>query len=542
MRRFILGFALLLVACDAAPSSVRSDGGGRDAAAPLPPGDGGGTSTHDGGPGGSLPDAGGGDGGAAMGADAGDAPPVDCAPIAARYDLCEATASSCLAVYEDGEGCDAVCAAAGLVCVGAHENVDGMCAPDLSRPALGCDSGHGSDYCVCARDASCTPSCDGRTCGSDGCGGTCGSCGAGTVCDEGACVEPSVDCSSYPYDPGALLAERVGFGRRADGGDPSRVYRVTTTRSSGGGSLREALESSEPYWIVFDIGDGSDATIDLGDDPVRVRSNKTVDGRGRRVTVDGAIELRDGVRDVIFSDVAFTNSHGDRCTQEADVFLIRGDGAETPGGFENRDIWFHHVEVYEGGDGLIDVRGGSRITISWSHFHDHSKGMLLSQASADELEGREMEITFHHNFFERLSRRGPRQTRGRVHYMNNYVFEWWEYGVAAVHGAELRSENNIFQARPGRTCGSIFSPCRDPAPCGDEDYEVSKIAISNDWASGERGYVSSAGDLLLEDATVATREPGRVFTPGYPYTLEPATMALAARIRAEAGPRTRYCR
>src|SRR5262245_61409270 len=30
---------------------------------------------------------------------------------------------------------------------------------------------------VCANQCSCTPSCSGKTCGSDGCGGTCGTCG-----------------------------------------------------------------------------------------------------------------------------------------------------------------------------------------------------------------------------------------------------------------------------------------------------------------------------------------------------------------------------
>jgi agmatine/peptidylarginine deiminase len=35
----------------------------------------------------------------------------------------------------------------------------------------------------------CTPSCDGKECGSDGCGGSCGTCGAGLTCQAGACVQ-----------------------------------------------------------------------------------------------------------------------------------------------------------------------------------------------------------------------------------------------------------------------------------------------------------------------------------------------------------------
>lgn len=44
----------------------------------------------------------------------------------------------------------------------------------------------------------CTPNCEGRTCGSDGCGGSCGSCGEGVACDfkSGSCVEETV-CSEF---------------------------------------------------------------------------------------------------------------------------------------------------------------------------------------------------------------------------------------------------------------------------------------------------------------------------------------------------------
>jgi pectate lyase len=463
------------------PTEVRTDGGGGavDAAVDAPGADAPSTDA----PGTDAPGI---DGG---GVDAG-RPPVDCSGLEDRYEVCSADADTCGVVFEDGAGCAAVCASAGLVCLAVHENLEAVCGPDLERPELTCapESGHSSD----------------------------------------------VD---------ALLDERVGFGRRAAGGDPSNLYRVTTNAASGAGSLRTGLESAEDYWIVFDIGATSAATIDLGDDPVRILSNKTVDGRGRDVTIDGALEMRNGVRDVILTDLRLTNSHGRRGTHEGDVLLIRGAGAATPGAFENRDIWIHHIDFFEGGDGLFDVRGGSRITVSWSEFREHSKGLLLSQAAADEIEGREMEMTFHHNYFNRLSRRGPRLTFGRVHYFNNYQYEWWEYGAASVYEAQFLSEHNIYQARPGRTCGSIFSPCTDPAPCGDDDYEVSKLAVSNDWAAeGDPGYVRSTGDLLLQDAVVQVRSPERVFTPDYPFVAEVADAALAARVRDGAGPRTSYCR
>ncbi len=48
----------------------------------------------------------------------------------------------------------------------------------------------------------CTPQCDGKTCGEDGCGGTCGTCGDGDLCVAGSCRS---DCESCT--PGASGCE-----------------------------------------------------------------------------------------------------------------------------------------------------------------------------------------------------------------------------------------------------------------------------------------------------------------------------------------------
>ena len=50
-------------------------------------------------------------------------------------------------------------------------------------------------------DDECTPSCDGLSCGDDGCGGSCGACEGGISCVDGACVDPNVGDPSNPTDP-----------------------------------------------------------------------------------------------------------------------------------------------------------------------------------------------------------------------------------------------------------------------------------------------------------------------------------------------------
>lgn len=56
-----------------------------------------------------------------------------------------------------------------------------------------CAAGETCQGGVCT--GSCTPSCDGRQCGDDGCGGSCGQCGGDGRCRGGRCLEPEDECT-----------------------------------------------------------------------------------------------------------------------------------------------------------------------------------------------------------------------------------------------------------------------------------------------------------------------------------------------------------
>jgi len=422
-------------------------------------------------------------------------------PLAnASWDLCFASTQHCEATFGDGAGCAEVCAAAGLACTAAYENRDGLCAPNLDLPTLSCDSGHQSDYCVC-----------------------------------GAAETPVVE------DPGpgriaGLMEERAGFGRETEGGDPSKLYIVSTLADSGSGSLRAALESSEPWSIVFSV----DGLIRWETD-VLVESYKTVDGRGSDITVDGTWRLED-VHDVIISDLTLTRSIRDgeqSCEQDGDVIDIRGEGGPSPSDFTSHDIWLHHIAFRDGGDGLLDIRGGTNITVSWSHFSDHKKVTLAWQDSAGQATPG-MQVTWHHNHFDHTTVRNPRFHYGRAHYVNNFVDEWWQSGAASYDQAQFYSEANIYLAADD--CYGIpgVSPCEDQNPC----------AVNNDWfvdrslalirtGSSAPGFIKSTGDLLLNGAQIETHNSEAVFDPAesYSFAVEPATELLAELIKEEAGPR-----
>lgn len=353
-----------------------------------------------------------------------------------------------------------------------------------------------------------------------------------------ASTGPQEDCTRYPYSRAVLMTELVGFAQGTTGGSRNNLYRVTSRSNTGPGTLRDALESTDSRYIVFDVeGEFRVSTR------IRVRSNKTLDGRGRDVRIVGdetLFDLREGTENVIFTDLDLSlNRPADN---SGDVISVRGHGGATPADFDTRRLWFHHLALHYGGDGLIDLRGATEVTISWSHMYYHTKAFLhLDDVDENLVPG--MHVTYHHNFFDTLSRRGPHFAAGKADFFNNYQYHWYEYGAAAIDGAQFLSEANIYEARPGRVC---IPSCPDPSPHGGgNDFLVSKIALSVDWAQRTgNGYTRSVGDLLENDAEVTVNQPNQVFQRStyYQATPEVADQALKQRIRDGAGPRTRYCR
>lgn len=373
--------------------------------------------------------------------------------------------------------------------------------------------------------------------------GLCSSCGEvpdGLGDDPSAAIAsalldaPVEDCSKYPFSAEVLLSERVGFGRSATGGDPSRVFHVTSLADSGSGTLREAVSSTNPYYVVFDV----EGTIKLKS-RLDVRSNKTVDGRGRAVTVDGTWRLAAGTKNVILSDLTLIQPAGfDK--SDGDTIEVRGKAASSPGSFETRDLWFHHLGLGRGGDGQLDLRGATNVTVSWSHLYAHAKSMLHWKDSEDGPVPH-MRVTVHHNFFEKITRRSPQFSFGLCDSFNNYLYHWYEYGSASNDTAQFLSEANIYEARPGLFC---LPGCPDPnSPTHDSDFWVSKKALVAGW-DNTKGYIRSTGDLLLNDARVEQNEPTKVFSRStyYSATIERADDTLRTAIKDGAGPRTRYCK
>lgn len=317
-----------------------------------------------------------------------------------------------------------------------------------------------------------------------------------------------MDEQAAPADPGepirceldpacALLAQRVGYGRRAVGGRDGARCTVTSLGDSGAGTLRACLGRGAGQWITFSV----DGDLRLRSD-LSIPSRTTIDGRGRYVRIfEKGFDIR-GVRDVIITNLIFKAGDGG---DDNDAIAVK-DGA--------RDVWIHHVSFSDYGDGLLDItRQATDVTVSWCKFSNHDKTLLIS-ANDDHTADSVIRVTLHHNWFRETRQRHPRARHGRVHLFNNLYDRWVAYGAGCSTDSQCRLQNNLFIA-------------------GD-DADAVLTRVGEDRGSGR---VRSDGDVRRHGAVIRERERASVFEPAddYAYSLDAAGDALEAAIRAGAG-------
>lgn len=400
--------------------------------------------------------------------------PVDCSGItAAGYDLCASSATTCEAVFTDSSGCDAVCAAAGLTCTNTLENVDDQCAANTDLPALPCNSGHQSDYCICSGSGAGTGGAPGT--GGAGTGGA-GTGGAGTGGANGV-----GDISITDPVPG--FASVAGG---TTGGGTNLGSAVTVSTMS---ALQSAAAGSSAAIILVEPGTYS-GTLSPG-------SNKTIIGKGPGVMISGNVRVS-GVNNVIIRNLAVRGTYCgsyDDCRAGSDAVYV-GNGAH--------HVWLDHLDISDGQDGNCDItQGGDYVTVSWTRFYytydkEHRFSNLIAGSDDEPASVGKLRITYMNSHWgDRVDSRQPRGRFGNVHMLNNYH----ETGGGQIHGVgkdmALIAENCVYHENR-----SIWTDMGSP----------------RGWQGiGNEGTASNMNASM-----------GTVFDIPYSYTPMPASQVVAA--------------
>lgn len=356
------------------------------------------------------------------------------------------------------------------------------------------------------------------------------------------CATPNERC---PF-VAELLQQREGYGAKATGGLGGKFIEVTSDRDEGPGTLRAALKEARegPAWIHF----ASDMTVVL-DSQLRVPSDTTIDGRGRRVTlIDDGLGVY-GSQNVILTHLTI-DGRLNRITQAVNV----ANGS--------RDVWVNHLDLSRMTDRLLNVKNGSTdVTISWTKFHNSNKVMLLNNITSKDLfhnyeRDSAARVTLHHNHFFNTVQRNPRAQFGTFHLFNNLLENWDFYGMSFSLEAKALIEGNIFSNDSSRECDETeffptvhgikvnycryisIAPGRSALANGESDRKAyEKLKSYYGYTRDYKAFLQVKDNSYLGDAKPVLQDyrPGLVPTPPYCYGYEMPTQELAERIRRFAG-------
>jgi pectate lyase/pectin methylesterase-like acyl-CoA thioesterase len=174
-------------------------------------------------------------------------------------------------------------------------------------------------------------------------------------------------------------------------------------------------------------------------------------------------------------------------------------------------------------DGALDIRDGADfVTVSYNHFSQHQKNMLIGASDKAVGDAGHLRISISNNLFERIASRAPRVRYGQVHLFNNYHVGdrrdpayRHEYSVGVATGARIVSHANAFAIAGARNC-------------------LDAVKVFEDQARAP-GLFTDTGSLL-NGAPIAPC--GQAATPAwtvpYAFTPRPAE-TVAAWVLAHAG-------
>ena len=270
------------------------------------------------------------------------------------------------------------------------------------------------------------------------------------------------------------------------------------------GSFRECAEKETPVWILFE----KDGTYNLRS-PLRIKSDKTVDGRGRDIRITGMGILTNESSNLIFENLTFT----------APAITALDTTSRRALSIHNRThhVWVDHCTFEEYPLILVDVkRGSNAVTLSWNRFENAQSGILFG-LEPDLFVDSAQTLTLHHNYFSNLELRGVLARRGKIHAYNNFIYDVGDAGMECSDSASCYIEGNVYNNDvPVR---GYRLKIEDGSP--DKATEGYVYMIDN--------WFGRSGEELAGDA--------KGYKPDYKVSVDESGAELAVRVKNGAGPR-----
>ncbi|MFF7858098.1 right-handed parallel beta-helix repeat-containing protein [Streptomyces sp. NPDC007904] len=257
---------------------------------------------------------------------------------------------------------------------------------------------------------------------------------------------PRARASTGPGRLAAVAAQSAdGFASVGALGLPGTTGGVAgpTVTVTTGAQLADYVGRNSPYTVLVS------GRIEI-DDMITVVADKSILGVGSTAEITGGgLQLGSTTRpgnNVIIRNIRFTHASDDSVS------------------VTNRahHVWIDHCDFSQGYDGLLDIKRESDfVTVSWNHFHDHSKTCLLGHNDSYTADRGKLRVTYHHNFFDGTDQRHPRVRFAEpVHVYNNHYRNNRLYGVASTENAGVLVEGNYFE----NVAHPIYSGYDDSGP------------------------------------------------------------------------------
>ncbi|QSB27152.1 T9SS type A sorting domain-containing protein [Flavobacterium sp. CLA17] len=244
------------------------------------------------------------------------------------------------------------------------------------------------------------------------------------------------------------------------------------------------------------IGNITDLTVMEGGDIVIENANNassyvTFEGVGTDAVANGW-----GVRLKSASNIEVSNLGFMNCNSTA------GDNV---GMQQNNDhVWVHNCDLFYGdagsdadqikGDGALDNKTSTYITLSYNHFWDSGKASLLGLSEGTTAG---LYITYHHNWFDHSDSRHPRVRYYSAHIYNNYFDGVSKYGSGSTLGSSLFVEGNYFRNSKNPLLTSLQG-----TDIWDEANQVNNAGTMGTFSGEAGGSIKAFNNTF--DADIAT--------------------------------------